>query len=354
MKREIVRTLVVIIVVYSLLHAQISYSWNDFMEGATPPNPPTGTQRMYLNGTTHLITVIKSDGSTFSLDSGIPAGTIVMTLSACPAGYSEVAALNGNAPLGTLAANMNVGTTGGSDSITPVGTNSTAAFTPAGSSAAPTVVSLTAAAQTISGSTAAEASHTHSVTAAGTNGTVTGPAQTISWPAGVPTLSGTTINSFTPTINAPGAIAWPASVPTAAGNAATTATGSSGAVKPTATHTHTISWPAAVPTISGTTINSVTPTINSPGTIAWPAGVPTNSTSTIPAEVFTGSPVTSGAGSSHLHGVGSLANAASAVTGTLAAGAFTGTPGTVPAEVFSGTSFDNRSAFVRVIFCEKT
>lgn len=33
--------------------------------------------------------------------------------------------------------------------------------------------------------------------------------------------------------------------------------------------------------------------------------------------------------------------------------AFSGNAGTVPAEVFSGSSLDNRSAFVKVIFCVK-
>lgn len=51
----------------------------------------------------------------------VPIGAIVFVISgSCPAGYAEVAALNGRMPVGTLAANANVGTTGGSDSITTV------------------------------------------------------------------------------------------------------------------------------------------------------------------------------------------------------------------------------------------
>ena len=56
---------------------------------------------------------------------GLPAGAIVLIDSgACPAGYAEVAALNGKTILGTLNANADVGGTGGADQITPAGTNS--------------------------------------------------------------------------------------------------------------------------------------------------------------------------------------------------------------------------------------
>lgn len=104
---------------------------------------------------------------------------------------------------------------------------------------------------TTSGSGTAMASAFNGTTISSGNTTVANPAQTITWPAGVPTISvqctigwpagvptisGTTINSVTPTINAAGAIAWPAGVPTGA------ATGAGSA------HTHTVSWPAGVPT----------------------------------------------------------------------------------------------------------
>ncbi len=46
--------------------------------------------------------------------------TVVVTTGTCPAGYTEVAGLNGKFLLGTLAANKDIGGTGGSDTITDV------------------------------------------------------------------------------------------------------------------------------------------------------------------------------------------------------------------------------------------
>lgn len=54
------------------------------------------------------------------LAQGEPAGIIVLVdTGACPAGYTEIAGLNGRTVIGTLDANANVGTTGGADSVTP-------------------------------------------------------------------------------------------------------------------------------------------------------------------------------------------------------------------------------------------
>ncbi len=219
--------------------------------------------------------------------------------------YSKAASVDGD-----------VAATGGSTSYTPAGTNDAPAFT-------------------------------------GTAHTLAG---TIAWPVSVPTISGTTINSVTPTINAAGAIAWPASVPTHSGttisdhashthtytdvpnhvhvqsvNSATAgglsgytpdtstntsvasgystanntggvATGTTNGPSATLTHTvssqGTIAWPASVPTISGTTINAFTPTINNAGTIAWPASVPAftgesyTPAGTVAAPTFTGTGAT--------------------------------------------------------------
>lgn len=56
---------------------------------------------------------------------GVPSGSILLIDSgSCPAGYSEVAGVNGRMLLGTVTANGNVGSTGGSDTITPAGVNS--------------------------------------------------------------------------------------------------------------------------------------------------------------------------------------------------------------------------------------
>lgn len=126
----------------------------------------------------------------------------------------------------------------------------------------------------------------------GNSGTI--PAETISWPAGVPTHSGTAA-TFT-------------------GNAVVAASTNSGTKLVTG---NTSTGVSPVTTATGSI------TITNQGTIAWPAGVPTNSTVS-----FT-------------------------PTGSVAAPTFTGSSGTVSAQTFTGTQFDNRSAFVRVIFCKK-
>jgi hypothetical protein len=284
--------------------------------------------------------------------SGLPSGAIVIVVSgACPSGFSEEASLSGKTLLGTLAANGDVGTTGGSDTITPTGTvskptstftgnqvstSSDSAGTPAGTTSWPASVPTfsgsalgthshgvgtyantatsagtpagsnstvnftpagTNASSAVSGTSGSEASHTHSVTAAGTNGTVNfTPAGTNAWPAGVPTINEPTF--------------------VIVGTKMTT----SG------------SGTAAATSFNGTTISSGNTNVSNPAqTISWPAGVPTFSGTqgTVPAETFTGSGVTSGAGSSHSHGAG---------TYSAAAQTFTGTQGTVPAETFTGTA----------------
>jgi len=313
------------------------------------------------------------------------------------------------------------GGTGGSNTHTPAGTVSQPTFTGDALAthnhgigtyvAAAPAFTGTQATITHSGTAVADhAAHTHTVTAAGTVAapTFTGAAWSapaiswpagvptnasgaftqgaISWPAGVPTHSGITINAFTATINSQGTIAWPAGVPTLAGDAATTATGSSGAVKPTATHTHTVSWPAGVPTHSGTTINSVTPTINSQGTVAWPAGVPTiaagvftqptiswpvgvptiatyTPSGTNSAPIFAGSSVTSGNPSATLtHSVTQPNDHTYTPAGTVAAPSLSGssasvsggTPsGSVSQPTFSGASANYEPAYMKVLFLIK-
>ncbi len=70
---------------------------------------------------------------TFSIQigaAGVAPGQITLILAGtCPAGFTEVAALNGKTLIGTTAANGNVGTTGGSDSIVPAGTVAAPVFT---------------------------------------------------------------------------------------------------------------------------------------------------------------------------------------------------------------------------------
>lgn len=263
---------------------------------------------------------------------GVPSGfTGMITSGSCPSGYAQVTALDAAMPEGTLAAHGDIGGTGGANSITP------------------TVATLTAAAQAFSGSSATT-SAVSAGTPAGTNGTVTGPAQAISWPVGVPTFAGSsgtvpaetfTGNSVTSSAVSAGTPAGTNGATTTSGNTAATniaaGTGSLTAAKATApnltvpaetftgsalaTHTHTTTATGSNGTVS------FTPS----GTVAWPAGVPTNATSTIPAEAFTGSVL-----ATHTHTLTATGtNGTSSVTGTL-------------------NSFDNRPAYVKVIYCQKS
>lgn len=117
-----------------------------------------------------------SEPGTWTLQGGggasVPAGLVTFVVSGtCPTGWSEVAALNGKAIYGTVAANADVGDAIGSASVTPTTAS----------------ISLTSAAQTFTGS--ALGTHLHGIgsydnavvsagTPAGTNGTSTAAAQT--------------------------------------------------------------------------------------------------------------------------------------------------------------------------------
>lgn len=172
-----------------------------------------------------LVSVLNNSGGS----SALPVGFIGMAISGtCPVGTSEVAALDGQMLVGTLAAHGDVGTTGGSTTITPTGSFS-------GNS----VVSSAVSAGTPSGTNS--------------TGTVT-PLGTIAWPAATPVFTGT-VNTLGVTAHTIVATKQGA----AAGNVVTTAT-------------HTIT---GVPGGSNT----------------WPAGVPifSGSSSVTSAEVFTGS-----------------------------------------------------------------
>jgi hypothetical protein len=162
-----------------------------------------------------------------------PGEVVMIASGACPSGFSESSALNGNFPRGTINANGDVGGTGGADTVTPAGT--------------------------ISQPTFSGAQGTTSATSAGT-------------PAGT--------------------------------NGSTTITSASTEVPVTSPTKYVFS-----------TLNSSAAASSSPSI-------------TIPAETFTGSAL-----ATHTH---------------------TLTPsGTVSTPTFSGSSFDNRPAFVKVIFCVK-
>jgi hypothetical protein len=292
----------------------------------------------------------------------LPSGSIIMiTSGTCPSGTTEVAALDGVTVIGTLAAHGDVGGTGGSNSLTPAGTVSAPVFTgsvvasaaisagtPAGTNSAPTFTgTLNALAHSGTAVTA------HSYTPAGTNAA----------PA------------FTGTAWTPPAIAWPAGVPTFAGSAL-------------ATHQHEIPFQLAGSTTarslgaiygSGASYNSTgaytgaASVVNQPavltqaisggtpaGTVAWPAGVPTigafTPAGTVAAPVFTGTLA------SLTHTVTQPNDHAYTPLGTVSAPVFTGSAlgthqhnvtaaGTNSVPTFTGSVADNRSAYLKVIFC---
>lgn len=255
--------------------------------------------------------------SCVALPSGaLPTGFIGMIVSGtCPAGTTEESSLNGKTLFGTLAANGDVGTTGGADTITPTVASLTAA--------AQTVNSLTAAAQTVNSLTAAAQAFTGSTT--------TVPALA----AGTLGFSG---NSFTSVINhthgitgstASGTTGITGTVPVRASAGSQTANvseaGSTGGTSTTAIsvtdggHTHGVGTLATSNPAGG--VASITPTGSITGSTATGSLVPLGS------------------------------NAASAVTGTMNSSAVTGT---MNSSAVTGTlnSFDNRSAFTKVIFCK--
>lgn len=139
--------------------------------------------------------------------SSIPAGSILLIDSgSCPAGFTEVADLNGRTLIGTLAASGNVGTTGGADTITPQGVNSgaavadhpshthtynqvishTHAVTSVGSAATGGTTNLTGASDT-SSTTATAAAPAGAVA----TGTTAGPSATLTHSVTQPTFTGT-------------------------------------------------------------------------------------------------------------------------------------------------------------------
>ncbi len=268
---------------------------------------------------------------------GVPANAVFMVDSGtCPTGFSEVAALSGKTLLGTLAANADVGTTGGSDTITPAGTvsqptfsgtvgqatSSDSAGTPAGTVSQPTFTG-----------TAGQSTSTDS------GGT---PAGSVTWPAGVPTAS------------------WPAGVPTFSGAASTVVvnhvhvytsqTATTGSVSSYEHGAIDTSSAAAEASISTNNPTGGSANYTPAGTIAWPAGVPTNSW---PAGVPTFSGNALAAHSHTITATGTVSQPTFSGN-ALAAHSHTVTPaGTVSQPTFTGNQFDNRAAFVRVIFCRK-
>lgn len=269
---------------------------------------------------------------------GIPSGSILLTLGAsCPTGFSESTALAGKTLFGTLAANADVGGTGGADAITPAGSNSAPAFT------GNAVASNSVTAGTPAGSNSAPALTMNAYTPAGTNATST-----------VTPLGSNSTSTVTP-LGSNGAPAFTGTSSTVVVNHVHVQSVNSASTGPNTGYGYDASTNTSV--ASGySTANptggaaSYTPA----GTVAAPAFAGSSSTvaaqtftgaaSTVSAQPFTGTPAT--------------------LTGSVAAPSFTGSElaahqhtttatGTVAAPAFTGTQFDNRGAFVKVIFCRK-
>lgn len=256
-----------------------------------------------------LVVAVQISNPPPSSSGSMPTGFVGMVTSGtCPAGTTEVAALAGATLFGTTAANADVGGTGGADAVTPAGTNGAPlltmnSYTPGGNVAAPVFT--------------------------GTLGAV--PAETISWPAGVPTHSGTTA-TFSGNALGTHSHELPFQIVSATSHrllaAATFGTGTSRAAAGAAAADTSNTTSAAVALSQAITAGTPAGTVNvtSQGSVAWPAGVPTNGTVNFTPAGTNGAPAFTG-------------NAAT-LTGSVAAAAFT------------GTQFDNRSAFVKVIFCK--
>lgn len=157
------------------------------------------------------------------MNSLVPSGAIIILLSGtCPAGFTQVSALDGKTLVGTVAANGNVGSTGGADTITP-----------AGSVSAPTFIGNSITSSAVSAGTPA-----------GTNTAITAGT-----PAG--TVSALTTGADSSTTG--GVAKAIAQTPTFAGSALGTHTHAfTGSALSTHTHTTTATGTNSTPTFSGT------------------------------------------------------------------------------------------------------
>ncbi len=245
-----------------------------FIKGAAPAQEPGGTGGSETHTPTGTVSqpTFTGDSNTTSADSaGTPAGSV--TAPAFTGSSVATDLVSGGTPAGTLdavSAGTPAGTNGAVTAGTPAGTlDSVSGGTPAGTNNAP---ALTMNSYTPAGTNANESAHTHSVTAAGTN------ANESSHTHGVGTFA-------------------------TSGDAATAATGSSGAAKPTANHVHTITGSSAAGSAH--------------------------------THTFTGSGVTSAAGSAHTH---TFTGNAATLTGSIAAPVFTGSALAGHTHTFTGSA----------------
>lgn len=249
----------------------------------------------YQSSTSSYICTAPSTGS-------IPTGSILLIDSgSCPTGFAEVAALNGKTIIGTLAANADVGTTGGADNITPTGTVSTPTFTGTSN-------------QSTSAVSAGTPAGTNNAPAfAGTQATLTGIVSQ-------PTFTGSALATHAHEL--PWQIASTTTIRQIA--VATFGTGTSRAATAVSAAGTANTTSAAVALSQAVSAGTPAGTVSQP-TLTMNAYTPAG---TIGAPVFTGSALVT-----HSH---------------------TLTPaGTVSQPTFTGSSFDNRSAYERLIFCKR-
>jgi len=235
------------------------------------------------------------------------------TISAIPSDWQLCDGTNGSPDL----RNSFVKCVGASEDPGATGGAASQSYTPAGTCSAPTFTGSALATHTHGVGTYANgtASFTPAGTVAsptftGSSGTV--PAETISWPASVPTFAGSAMATHTHT-----------------GGTLAGATNST-AVK---LYTANTSTGSTVATLSGAT--GATSAGTPAGTVAWPASVPTNATAyftpagTNSAPAFTG---TAGTVPAETLSGSSSAVSAGTPAGTVTAPAFTGTGATIPTE----------------------
>lgn len=103
------------------------------------------------------------------------AGLITISLTPCPAGWTEASEFNGKTLIGTLAANGNAGTTGGADSITPAGVNSAPVFTGTPFSSVINHTHTVTVTYQVQGGTTAATTGTHVMTSTATGGSARAP-----------------------------------------------------------------------------------------------------------------------------------------------------------------------------------
>lgn len=274
----------------------------------------------------------------------LPSGTIVLTLSSCPAGFSESSTLNGKMLRGTLAANGDVGGSGGSATITPTGAVSQATFS--GSPGTVPAETFTGTPGTVPAQTFTGSSATTSAVSAGT------PAGTNS----VPSFSGDAITSVinhTHAVN----VTDPGHVHTAVATTFTEQAQGGTTASTTGTHLMTSAATGGSLRSSGETTVSKAVTLNSAttgitATSSNPVGGVSSITPTgsVTASIFTGNAL--GTHTHTLTAAGTNSTAAFTPAGTNSTASFTPS-GTISSQSFTGAAIDPSPSYVKVIFCSK-